>query len=160
MSWQWRRKTPAPRAKSDHKRKLEEMKINELEKILDREFSFYVRTRAMNEQGMVKCISCGSWNWWNDVDAGHYINRRNRGVRWSTINVQPQCRFCNRFSEGEQAKFRKALVEKYGEGKVVDLEEYAAFFGNTRIPREMLIEEIKKYRKLNAAMRKKTRDIE
>jgi len=49
------------------------------------------------------------------MDAGHFINRKHLALRYNEINVQPQCRSCNRFDEGNLPAFGLALQQKYGE---------------------------------------------
>lgn len=84
-------------------------------KKLDTVFSTYIRMKNADQNGYCKCVSCGKMQKWVDVDAGHYVNRKFLSVRWNEINVQPQCRACNRFSEGNIPEFGIALQEKYGE---------------------------------------------
>ena len=43
-------------------------------------------------------------------------------LRFSEDNVHAQCRFCNRFREGEITGYRKGLIKKIGEKKVEVLE--------------------------------------
>jgi hypothetical protein len=83
-------------------------------KKLDKAFSEYIRQKNADENGICTCISCGKTQRWEDVDAGHYINRKHLALRWNEINVQPQCRACNRFDEGNLPAFGIALQKKYG----------------------------------------------
>lgn len=48
------------------------------------------------------------------MDAGHYISRAVMATRFDERNVQPQCRFENRFREGVKDEFALALQKKYG----------------------------------------------
>ena len=89
---------------------------------LDRVFSEYIRRRDADENGLIRCISCGKIVHWKDADAGHYINRRHNSTRYDEKNVNAQCRSCNRFDEGNIQGYRKGLIAKYGE-KAVELLE-------------------------------------
>ncbi len=83
---------------------------------LDRVFSEYIRLRDADENGMVKCISCGKVQHWKDVDCGHFVNRKHMSVRFSEVNTAAQCRACNRFDEGNIWNFAKGLEKRYGDG--------------------------------------------
>ena len=87
---------------------------------LDSVFSKYIRLKN-SVNGYCTCISCGKIERWQDVDAGHFINRKFYALRYNEINVQPQCRACNRFAEGNIAEFGIALQKKYGEQIIKDL---------------------------------------
>ena len=128
------------------RRTLPEMRLNELEKKLDREISEYVR-RTSN--GYCTCYTCGAIQPKESTDCGHYIVRAYRGTRYDLRNLRPQCKRCNWTLEGNHQVFRKRLVEEYGEKIVEDMENHAKFFGQTRHAREWLIAEIARYRELN-----------
>jgi hypothetical protein len=103
------------------------MATNGTIKKLDKVFSEYIRLRDSRIDGYGKCISCGRLIHWKDGDAGHYINRRNYSVRWNEKNVHLQCRFCNRFNEGNAAGYTQGLIKKYGEGIIEELEVAKSF---------------------------------
>ena len=90
----------------------------------DDAFSLYIRTRDSQEfEGRsFRCISCGRVLPIDQCDAGHYINRAHMSLRFSEDNVHGQCRFDNRFREGEISGYRKGLIKKIGEKKVELLE--------------------------------------
>ena len=83
-------------------------------KKLDRVFSKYIRLRDRVDGDFCKCCTCGRVKHWKEMDAGHFINRRYYGVRFDERNVHAQCRYCNRFNEGEQAKYAEFLKKKCG----------------------------------------------
>lgn len=91
---------------------------------LDTVFSKYIRLRDSKAYGFkaFRCISCGQVKPYEQADAGHYINRRHMNLRYSEINCNAQCRYCNRFCEGNNSGYRQGLIEKYGEQKVQLLE--------------------------------------
>lgn len=102
---------------------------------LDAVFSRYIRLRDMIPGTTVfRCISCGMIKPITVADCGHYINRKHMSTRFSEINCNAQCRSCNRFDEGNMPGYRKGLIKKYGEQRVVLLEaqknetrQYTAF---------------------------------
>jgi len=137
------------------RRSLEEMSHAELEKLLDREISFAVRAGAARQIGSdrIPCFTCGTRRPWRTLDAGHYIGRTNRGVRWDPRDIRPQCRLCNTARDGERAKFRAHLVRELGEAEVENLERTAGAWAGERRTKVWLIEEIRAWRKKNASLR-------
>lgn len=89
---------------------------------LDREFSRYIRLRDALPDGTFKCISCGQVKDLSQADCGHYVNRRHMATRFDEMNCNAQCRSCNRFDEGNMQGYRRGLVAKYGEQRVLLLE--------------------------------------
>lgn len=89
---------------------------------LDRVFSQYIRLRDMMPGGVFRCISCGQIKPIEQADCGHYINRQHMATRFSEMNCNAQCRSCNRFDEGNMQGYRRGLVQKYGEQRVLLLE--------------------------------------
>ena len=79
---------------------------------LDRIFSEYIRKRDANKKGMCKCITCSKQFAWNDIDAGHFISRKEMNTRWDERNVAAQCKYCNRFRYSRQYVFSLALDKK------------------------------------------------
>jgi hypothetical protein len=91
----------------------------------DEAFSLFIRTRdSQKYQGKAfDCISCGRPGMAIDqADCGHYVNRQHMSLRFSELNCHAQCRHCNRFMEGNIQDYRKGLIKKIGESKVLMLE--------------------------------------
>ena len=90
----------------------------------DDAFSLYIRTRDSQayEGRAFKCISCGRVLPIEQADNGHYLNRAHLSLRFSELNCNAQCRFDNRFREGEISGYRQGLIRKIGEPKVLLLE--------------------------------------
>ena len=88
---------------------------------LDRAFSKFIRLRDSDENGLCRCISCGKIHAWDDIDCGHFVNRRHMGTRFDEKNCNAQCRSCNSFDEGNPAGYAKGLIEKYGAGVIDEL---------------------------------------
>lgn len=78
-------------------------------------FNKWIRERDKDKG----CISCGS-----EVDhAGHYYSQgHHSGLRFNEINTNGQCLRCNNFLHGNLINYRKGLVKRYGEAKVMLLE--------------------------------------
>ena len=92
---------------------------------LDKVFSEYIRLRdtaGHTKDGYFRCISCGQIKPYSQADCGHYIGRQHMATRYNEINCNAQCRACNRFEEGNKAGYRRGLVQKYGEIKILMLE--------------------------------------
>ena len=79
---------------------------------LDRIFSEYIRKRDANKKGMCKCITCSKQFAWNDIDAGHFISRKEMATRWHEDNVYAQSRYDNRYRYGKQYEYSLALEKK------------------------------------------------
>ncbi len=108
-------------------------------------FSQYIRRRNADEDGIVYCFTCGVRKHWKQVDAGHFVSRNAKAVKYSEINVQQQCKSCNGFHGGMAYEFGKRLDELYGEGTAENLEaQRFSISGWTPEHLENLIEEYKK----------------
>lgn len=87
---------------------------------LDRIFSQYIRLRDADQNGYIRCISCGKIVFWKEADNGHFINRKHMSLRFSETNCNAQCRSCNRFDEGNMTGYNLGMIKKYGQ-QTVDL---------------------------------------
>ena len=85
----------------------------------DRLFSLLVRQENADENGYVKCVTCGKMNHWRRMHNGHFMVRQNQATRYDRENTGVQCVKCNTFSEGRQYDFAKYLDQKYGFGTAV-----------------------------------------
>jgi hypothetical protein len=92
-----------------------------LMKKLDNVFSKYIRLRDADKNGVCRCITCGGFFPWNRGDAGHFVSRDKKAVRYDVRNVNFQCPYCNRFRSGEQYIYGEAIDKKYGEGTAKEL---------------------------------------
>ena len=92
--------------------------MNSIKK-LDKIFSIYIRMRDADENGICTCIACGQRHYWKLMDAGHFVNRRYMGLRFSETNVNSECRYCNRFDEGNPVGYMEGLKAKYGK-EIID----------------------------------------
>ena len=101
---------------------MKERSYKTLKNALDVIFSKYIRLSEADENGICKCISCPKQDYWKNMDAGHFINRKHLSLRWSARNVHVQCKSCNRFDEGNIVGYTKAMLKRYGTGILDELE--------------------------------------
>ena len=115
------KKTPwEDKAKEQEKKKAKATPTKQsLVKKLDRIFQLYIRLRDVNSQGAFRCISCGKYKPFTQMDAGHFIGRASMSLRYSELNVFGQCRYCNRMLNGNLLDYRRSLVKKFGEEKEI-----------------------------------------
>ena len=106
------------------------MNFRELEKVLDKVFSEYIRLVNAADYGYTNCFTCGAGHHWQDIDCGHFIPRARQAVRYDRINCQCQCRRCNRIRHGEHDIFRDRLISVYGKETVEQLELKARLGGS------------------------------
>lgn len=123
------KRTPIKRKPWDSAKKTQEKKKARaglskpsLIKKLDKIFQLYIRLRDVTSQGYFRCISCGKFKDFSQMDAGHFIGRAAMSLRYCESNVYGQCRYCNRMLNGNLLDYRKSLVKKLGEEKVDWLE--------------------------------------
>lgn len=102
------RSCPKPAKKVKPKKK-KLPKLSTLTKKADAVFSKFIRDRdAVELKG--KCCTCGK----EGTQAGHYISRRYKVLRWDVRNVALQCSRCNCWEAGASDEFALFLVNKYG----------------------------------------------
>ncbi len=84
-----------------------------------------------NDEGYVRCISCGKLMHWKESQGGHYIPRAVRATEIDPDNVWPQCPQCNGVRHGNLTDYRYRLARKIGEERVKRLENLkAAYYGD------------------------------
>lgn len=86
-------------------------------------FSEYIRRRDADEHGTVSCISCGAIMEWKISNAGHF-HPKSLGLQVYFVekNVHNQCPYCNLVLQGNQLKYSQALIKRYGDGVIEELE--------------------------------------
>ncbi len=80
----------------------------------DRVFSLYVRKRGATF-GYNHCYTCGKYLPIDELQAGHFINRRYFNVRWHILNVWAQCNTCNVEKHGNLVKYEAKLRAQYSD---------------------------------------------
>ena len=160
-----KRKTPLLQSRSTKSREKSRFEVSEVKtkkrkasrstlmRNADEAFSIFIRTRDSQsfEGRFFRCISCGRILPIEQADCGHYVNRSHMSLRFSEANCHAQCRHCNRFQEGNIQDYRKGLIKKIGEPKVLLLEAQKNITNKiTNFELELLAkhykEEIKKFK--------------
>ena len=101
-------------------------------------FNKWIRERDKD----LGCISCGAIG----SQAGHYFSSGHySSLTFSEINVNLQCTRCNMFLHGNLIHYRQGLIKKYGEKKIIQLEEDSRY-GIKKYSRQELEEIIMKYK--------------
>lgn len=97
--------------------------ITKLDKDLWKLVSLYVRKKDMDWKGFVNCFTCGKYENYKLVDAGHYIPKATSGsyLKFYEKNIHVQCQDCNRIKAGNYAVYKVKLIEKYGAGIIEHL---------------------------------------
>jgi hypothetical protein len=108
--------------------------------------SIYNRRKDADWRGYVVCCTCGDVRQWDEVDAGHFLGGRTNGILFDDRGIHAQCKRCNGFRGGEQAKYEKFMLKRYGQ-KVVD-ELYKLRDGNKTFSEKELEEKIETYKNL------------
>ena len=100
------------------------VKVSVVDKKLWTVFSRYIRARdakVNKTPNRCRCFTCGNINYINKMQAGHYISRVVKEIKYDEINVHAQCVGCNIYRYGEQALYREEIVARYGEKEAVRL---------------------------------------
>lgn len=85
-------------------------------------FNAYIRKRD-SEDGYFTCISCGQTKTTDLMDAGHYVPvKGSSALRFDEYNVNGECKSCNGFDQFHLIGYRRNLIDKVGERKVMELE--------------------------------------
>lgn len=96
------------------KKPRKKLKVSTMVKRVDKVFSEYIRLRDN-----YICFTCGK----EGNEAGHFISRRYKSVRWDERNVNTQCGYCNRFLSGNMVEYFVRMEEKYGREVIDELME-------------------------------------
>lgn len=91
-------------------------------KTADSWFSKFIRIRDADSRGILFCISCGEPVFWKKADAGHFIKRQHKSLRFNEKNTNSQCKNCNWLKQGNDINYAKGLDKKYGTGIIEELE--------------------------------------
>ena len=134
---------------------LEKLPLPKLVKKADEWFSKYVRLRdcelgegcwvgtciTCSKTGAVAFVDEGKLRFTKGWNAGHFVTRGNKVVRFNDMNVNLQCAFrCNNMRSGEVVKYRAALKLKYGDEVPQELEELAESTPYYKFTRQELLE--------------------
>lgn len=99
--------------------------LQDLIKECDRITSLYVRTKAMDENKVVRCYTCNKSMDLHEAQCGHFIPRANMYLRFDLRNLRPQCNGCNNYKRGNISKYRQRLnLEHPGLADILMVESY------------------------------------
>ncbi len=96
-------------------------------KVWNEAFSPYIRKRdCLKTTGCTSwglCVTCGKRYHYKLLQAGHFIPGRHNSNLFSERGVHAQCYNCNINLRGNTLKYRRKIIEMYGEGADLELEE-------------------------------------
>lgn len=88
----------------------------QIEKGLWKIFSQYIRLRDSDSNHCASCITCGDYLPIKlRLQAGHYVSRVVKSIKYDERNVHAQCERCNKYLHGEPILYRIAIIKRYGE---------------------------------------------
>lgn len=87
-------------------------------KVLWTLFSKYIRLKY-STNGLVRCITCGTWKYVKEMQAGHFIPGRHNSILFDERNVHPQCYHCNIGLKGNSIEYYAFMQKRYGQ-EVID----------------------------------------
>ena len=90
--------------------------LKALDSTLWRWFSAFIRLRDADNNGYCKCITCGRSHHWKEMQAGHFVTRNHKAVKYDVRNVSAQCVSCNLYGKGEQYAHGLAIDIIHGTG--------------------------------------------
>ena len=100
---------PKPIKKSKKKKRKKLMPFPALIRKADRVFSLFIRNRdSVAMKG--RCCTCGA----PGNQAGHFVKRSYKAIRWHPQNVHLQCTKCNHFLDGNEAEYSRFIINTYG----------------------------------------------
>ena len=76
---------------------------------------------SADENGMVRCYTCGKLHRWQDLDLGHYIHLN--ALDFEPDNLRPQDTYCNRFKHGNSGVYAENLINEIGRVRVARLRD-------------------------------------
>ena len=79
-----------------------------------RRFSREFRRLKANQFGFCSCFTCSDVRHWKEMDTGHFIDRRWAATKYYLLNLEVQCRKCNRYLDGNLAVYKRQLETKHG----------------------------------------------
>jgi len=93
----------------------------QLEAILWKWFSLFIRLRDSDFDGFCECVTCHKVDYYKLMDSGHFVSRDRKSTKFDEKNNHAQCPACNRFKSGKQYEHGIAIDQKYGHGTAEEL---------------------------------------
>ena len=92
-------------------------------------FSQYIRLRdCLKTTGCASfglCVTCGKRYHFKLLQAGHFIAGRHNAGLFSEKGTHAQCYNCNVVLKGNTLEYRRRIIQMYGEGADLELENEA-----------------------------------
>lgn len=82
----------------------------------------YVRLKASDKDGNVKCVTCGKVGHYKEMQGGHFIGRKWLATRLMEENIHPQCPCCNGPLSGNMIQYTLYMQDTYGRDFVEELQ--------------------------------------
>ena len=129
-------------------------KVSTVKKKVWKLFSEYIRLRdCLETMGLPdygKCITCSKIIPRTLLQAGHFVAGRHSSNLFSELGVHAQCYNCNINLKGNTLVYRRKIIELYGEGADLGLEDEARQVRKFIVPEleEMIIEYTEKIEEL------------
>lgn len=80
-------------------------------------FSRYRRLKYANDNGYVKCVSCGRIYHWKKMQAGHFVH--SDSLDFTEENLGPQCIACNHYQKTKAgAGYHDYMLRTYGQAVI------------------------------------------
>ena len=80
-------------------------------------FNEYKRLKEADDNGYVKCVTCGHIGSYKKLHSGHFQH----GLHFIEENQHIQCPGCNTFGGGKRDLYTLFMIDKYGREKVDEL---------------------------------------
>lgn len=93
--------------------------INKLKKEVWDLFSQVLRMEAADWKGYAHCVTCGKYDHYKRLQAGHFVPGRHNSVLFDTRNVHVQCVRCNVMLKGNLITYWPFMLKTYGQ-KVIN----------------------------------------
>jgi hypothetical protein len=97
--------------------------VAQLKKKLDAIFSQFIRLFYADENGFVKCYTCGAIHHWTKIQNGHLFSRARLATRYDLMNCRPQCCGCNVMAHGNYQVYFPKIIKEIGQSEFEQLEQ-------------------------------------
>ena len=99
------------------KKKQKKKSISSLRKRAERVFNLWIRLRNADDNGYVRCVTCGKVDHYTQMNAGHFEH----GLDWVEDNMHAQCVRCNKWLHGNEARYALFMIDTYGRERTEEL---------------------------------------
>jgi hypothetical protein len=114
--------------------KEQSLSVPDLLEHAQKEFNRFIRDRDR----VKGCVTCGG----QVTEAGHFIPvGENSALRFDEDNVHGQCSMCNQFKQGNREIYRAVMIQKYGQERINELENYPKYHKWSRPQLNNIIEQ-------------------